>query len=336
MTAEGLLLLGSRDVAALLEGEEQALIDVVHSVYEAHGRGRSVLPNSCFLPLPGPAGNRMIALPAYLAEPNPVIGVKWIASFPENRHRGFDRASAVIVLNSPETGRPTAVLEGAQISAARTAASAALAALTLSPRAVVGGLGLIGCGLINRTVARFVRATTPGLRRMVLYDSDPIQAEQLRGELTELDVTLAADATAVLAETPLVSLATTALTPHIHDLPDRTPEGLILHLSLRDLSPELIVACDNVVDDVDHVCRAQTSLHLAEQARGDRKFIRGTLSDVLLGHMPARSEAQGPAVFSPFGLGVLDVAVAEWVRSRAGPAGLGLRVHDFHPKAAWS
>ena len=43
------------------------------------------------------------------------IGMKWIASFPANRQLGRPRASALIILNCPQTGVPLAVMEGGLI-----------------------------------------------------------------------------------------------------------------------------------------------------------------------------------------------------------------------------
>ena len=43
----------------------------------------------------------------------------------------------------------------------------------------------------------------------------------------------------------------------------------------------VILASQNIVDDVDHCLKAGTSLHLTETAMGNRDFISGTLVDVL-------------------------------------------------------
>ena len=130
-------------------------------------------------------------------------------------------------------------------------------------------------------------------------------------------------------------LAAAALTPHIGELHECPQGSAILHVSLRDLTPEVILSCDNVVDDIDHVCRAQTSVHLAEQRVGHRKFIRCTLADILRDRAPARNGSETFSVFSPFGLGVLDLAVAKLVRDLALEQGLETVIGSFLP-GAWA
>jgi ornithine cyclodeaminase len=306
---------------------------VVGKSYEVHASGDVSLPKSTFLRFPSDQQNRIIALPAYLGQGFGVAGIKWVSSFPDNIRQRLDRASAVVILNSPHTGRPEAIMEGSIINAKRTAASAALAAQNLAN--AFGVVGLIGCGVINFEIVRFLLAASPGFERLMIYDVDEARARQFtakcRRQFGDLEIEIMKDVREVLKRSSLVSLATTATTPHIFDLADCASGSTLLHVSLRDLAPEVILSCDNVVDDVDHVCRANTSIHLAEQLIGNRSFIRCTLADILLQKAPARRDDESVAVFSPFGLGILDLAVAKLVLEYGIKQSMGTILPAFLP-----
>ncbi|HYR09961.1 MAG TPA: 2,3-diaminopropionate biosynthesis protein SbnB [Longimicrobium sp.] len=326
-----LTVLAGADVAAALDGCEAEILDAVSAAYQAHSLGETSLPHSTFLRFPHGPRDRIIALPAYLGGEKPVAGVKWIASFPGNLQRDLPRASAVMVLNSAETGRAETILEASTISAKRTAASAALAAQRLCAPGQANPTGVIGCGPINLEVVRFLAAAGVGSVHFRAFDLDADRARQFaercRGEVPGVEVEVVDTLDEVLRSCPLVSLATTAAVPHISDLSACPPGAVILHVSLRDLSPEIILDAYNVVDDVDHVNRAETSIHLASKAAGNVDFVHCTLGDLLLGRdVPPRDPAR-LTVFSPFGLGMLDLAVAQLARSRS--AGRGVTVPGF-------
>ena len=80
---------------------------------------------------------------------------------------------------------------------------------------------------------------------------------------------------------------------------------------------------------MEHCLKADTSPHLAEQLTGSRDFVAGTLADVMAGRVPVPDDR--PVVFSPFGLGVLDLAVGKFVYDEVTSSG-GLHVIDgfFH------
>lgn len=331
-----ILILRGHEVVTILAGRELEVLEVVRAAYEAHGEGRSSLPHSLFLRFPNDDRNRIIALPAYLGHNGGAAGLKWVSSFPGNLESGLDRASAVLIMNSARTGRPEAFIEGSVISAKRTAASAALAAKHLHGERPSERIGVLGCGLINFEVVRFLRAVYPDAASLVVYDVDEARARQFARRCERafkgIEAEVASNVNGLLAAAPLVSLATTAVAPHITDLSACAPGSTLLHVSLRDLAPEAILACDNVVDDVDHVVRAQTSLHLAEQLVGHRDFVRCTLADVMAGDAAPRRDDQSIAVFSPFGLGVLDIAVGKYVLERAAGRGLGETIGAFLPE----
>ena len=147
-------------ILPLIREDLSGCIAVVRDAYLAQAEGRGVNPRSVFMRFADRPDCRIIALPSHLGTPWRTSGLKWVASYPANVARGIPRASAVLLLNDHEFGYPFACLEGSVISAARTAASAVLAASHLrSGDHHVGTFGIVGTGLIARYILRFLVGT---------------------------------------------------------------------------------------------------------------------------------------------------------------------------------
>jgi len=328
------LIIGAPEVEAALKGREESVLNAVRKAYESHSRGASSLPHSSFLRFPDSDKDRIICLPAYLGDEYQLAGVKWIASMPGNVARGMERASAVMILNDRLTGRPKAVVEGSIISKQRTAASAALASKVLAP-GEPETIGFVGCGPINAAVAQFLAVVWPNVRRFKAFDLDPARAEVFGEALLALrpdaDFSVAANLQELLRECPMVAFGTTAIKPYVEDL-DACPAGAtILHISLRDLEADVILSNHNIVDDLDHVNRAATSIHLASQQEGHTDFVHSSLGDILLGNIDLPERDGRKMIFTPFGLGVLDLAVADLVMKTLSADGGGTLVKSFLP-----
>jgi N-[(2S)-2-amino-2-carboxyethyl]-L-glutamate dehydrogenase len=327
-------VISGAEVQHALSDRHQEVVALVDAAYRAHSGGDSVNPPSYFLRFPDRPSSRIIALPASIGGEVGVDGLKWISSFPENVESGIPRASAVLILNDQETGYPFACLESSIISATRTAAIATVGAEWLSrgrrrPRSI----GFFGTGLIARYVHTFLAGTGWSFDEIGVHDLSPDSATGFCGYLdrsrADARVTVHDDPEALIRSSEMIVFATVAGRPHVHEPSWFDHNPLVLHVSLRDLAPEIVLRSTNVVDDVEHCLKADTSPHLAEQLTGNRDFLLGTLHDVMTGRVTMPPDR--PVVFSPFGLGVLDLAVGKYVYDRVAANG-GLHLVDdfFH------
>ncbi|WP_246460190.1 2,3-diaminopropionate biosynthesis protein SbnB [Streptomyces himalayensis] len=332
MTVPPFSVIPGAQVQHTLQGQERQIVDLVEATYRLHAAGDSVNPPSYFLRFPDRPTARIIALPASIGGQVRVDGLKWISSFPENVSAGIPRASAVLILNDHDTGYPFACLESSIISATRTAAMAASGADWLSRhRSRPTRVGFFGTGLIARYIHTFLAATGWSFDDIGVHDLSAESATGFRGYLQQTG----ADARITVHDSPeqlirssdLVVFATVAGRPHVTDPAWFDHNPLVLHVSLRDLAPEIVLDSANIVDDIDHCLKADTSPHLAEQLTGNRDFLTGTLHDVMTGR--AELPTDRPVVFSPFGLGVLDLAVGKHVYDEVTRAGQLHVIDDF-------
>ncbi|MFC0598051.1 2,3-diaminopropionate biosynthesis protein SbnB [Streptomyces palmae] len=325
-------VISGAQVQRTLQGQEREVVALMEAAYRAHGNGDTVNPPSYFLRFPDRPTARIIALPASLGGESQVDGLKWISSFPENVAAGIPRASAVLLLNDRTTGYPMACLESSIISASRTAGSAALAADALTRRhGRPRRIGFFGVGLIARYIHTYLAGTGWTFDEVGVYDLLPEHAAgfgDYLGRSGAGKVVLHESAEDLIRSSDLVVFATVAGTPHVTDPSWFDHHPLVLHISLRDLSPEIVLDSVNIVDDVEHCLKADTSPHLAEQLSGNRDFLHGTLFDVLEGRAPDHDGSR-TLVFSPFGLGILDLALGKHVYDRLSAAGELTVVPDF-------
>jgi alanine dehydrogenase len=172
-----LLYLSRSDVAGLLPPLDEQL-DLVESTYEAVAGGRVELP-----PKPGihPRKDSFIhAMPAYLRDQD-VAALKWIAGYPANKSRGLPYITGLIVVNDAETGLAAAIMDGAEITAARTAAASGVCIRKWAP----GGwseVAILGCGEQGRYHARVVNVLNAAAR-IHAYDPHPDRIAGLEGRV---------------------------------------------------------------------------------------------------------------------------------------------------------
>jgi ornithine cyclodeaminase len=189
----------------------------------------------------------------------------------------------------------------------------------------------LGVGLIARYIHTFLKATDWSFDEIGVFDLSGESEEGFKGYLERSGsgarVTVHDGPEQLIRSSDLVVFATVAGQPHVHDTTWFAHNPLVLHVSLRDLAPEILLASTNILDDVDHCLKAGTSAHLAEQKVGNRDFVEGTLADVMEGRVSLTDDR--PIVFSPFGLGVLDLAVGKYVYDELAGSGQLRVVEDF-------
>ena len=171
------LYLSRTDVAGLLPPLDEQL-DLVETTYEAVAAGRVELP-----PKPGihPRKDSFIhAMPAYLREPD-VAALKWVAGYPANKQRGLPYITGLIVVNEADTGVPAAVMDAAEITAARTAAASGVCIRKWAPEGW-NEVAILGCGEQGRYHARVVNALNEETR-IRAYDPHPDRIAGLEGRV---------------------------------------------------------------------------------------------------------------------------------------------------------
>ncbi|MFF4716890.1 ornithine cyclodeaminase family protein [Streptomyces eurythermus] len=321
-------------------------LDAVAVVREAlllHAQGRTTLPAEAYLPWETEHGHfaRSLSLPGALWGESPAIGLKVINSSLGNPLHGRERAQGLTFLFDRETAHPLALMDAGHLSALRTAAYTVLSVRLLgvaAPRTVA----VIGGGALGLAHVRLLARDLP-TARFALYDLSPGRSAEASRTLGAdgIDITVAESAESAVRGADVVVTATTTTEGYI-PMKWIEPGALIAHVSLDDVLSDVVAEADLVViDDWKLISeddrRLLGRLYCTGELRGPAgevydptrplgRRVDATLSDVLLGLRPGRRDPGQIVLSNPFGMGILDVALAAEVYALAWRDGLGIRL----------
>lgn len=310
MSAGELLYLSRAEVAALLPPIPER-IAIVERTYRALAAGRVELP-----PKPGihPRADSFIhAMPAFLLDDD-IAALKWIGGFPANRERGLPYISGLILLNDAETGIPTAVMDGAEVTAVRTAAASGLCIRRFAPTGW-STAAIIGCGEQGRYHAQLLEALAPGAE-IRAYDPLPDRAAAVGARAH----TAASVREAVEGAHVVITAAPLTGTPSpLVEAAWLAERCLLLPLDFdATVQPAAVAACDLVLaDDVKQF----------DYYRGLGSFAGWPPPAASVGERLDDGERPARVACVNLGIGALDAAFAAVLAGAARAAGAGTLLH---------
>src|ERR1700736_2603143 len=188
-------VLSARDVENLLPMRD--CIAVMHDALAALARGKALVPLRMGVRLPE-ASVFLALMPGHIEADggrDGALGMKAVSVFPGNAGRGIDTHQGAVLLFEPDTGRLSALMDGAAITGGRTAAVSGVATDLLARKDAVE-LAILGAGVQARTHLEAIAAVRP-LRRVRVWSRNPEHAGNLVKEsAARYDAAIAAASTA--------------------------------------------------------------------------------------------------------------------------------------------
>jgi alanine dehydrogenase len=322
------LVLDDAAVSSLLD--PVALVDLIEDAIRAEAQTPSDVPERMNL---AGGGRFFRVMPAVV----PSAGVMGLKTFFGGGTAGV---RYVMLLASIESGEVLAALDACYLTAARTAATSAVAARAFGVKSSV--LGVLGSGLEAEVHVRTF-AALGGVERVKVFSPNPDSrnrfAERMRAELSEAGVDVVAVSSTREACEGVTHLITATNTGYGGPIACRSadiPAGIHVtaigstHQDLREHEPDVLRRAGVLVFDAD-------PLQIAGESGDVKAFLDddGDLSgvlqldDVLQGTVSLPAEASDLTVFKSVGTALQDLVAADLAYRNARERGLGTTWPDL-------
>jgi ornithine cyclodeaminase len=291
-------------------------IDLMADAMQAASKGQIAIPQRLISPLIDHSAYFAL-MPGSTLQPR-IYGVKVISVHPNNPAQGLPGHQGFVSLFDHDTGAPVAIIEGAQITAIRTAAASALATRTLA-RSDARTHGVFGAGVQAATHVEAIAAVRP-IERILIWTRTQTKAEALAAELREsmsCEVRVTLDP-AEAAACDVVSTVTSSSEPILRGVWLRSGSHLNLvgahSPETREVDDDVVRRCAIYVDlmqsAMDEAGDLLIPIKAGVIAQAD---IAGEIGQVLAGEVVGRKDAAQITLYKSLGVVAQDLIAAAHV-----------------------
>lgn len=329
-----MLILNAADVRRVLP--MSLAINAMKQAFAAFSDGRAIVPPRIQLPIARHAGISLI-MPSFVddeATSAQALAVKVVSLFDKNQSRGLARLQAAVVVLEADTGRPIALLEGATLTAIRTAAASG-AATDLLARRDSRTLALFGAGVQASTHLEAMCSVRP-IEKVFVYSRTPAKVAVMIAEFagrSDIKAQLVAveSPQQALESADIVCATTTSQAPlfddadlkpgvHINAVGSYSPQA-------REVPPETVCRALVVVDSRDTAWEeAGDLIQPLQDGLIDRQHIHAELGELVLSRKLGRRHDREVTLFKSVGLAVQDAVAARFALKNADRLRLGQQV----------
>lgn len=307
----------------------QQCIEIMDAAMRAVSSGSVSMPPRSFVPLTDPDAH-LLLMPGSAPE-LPAYGTKIIGLHHGNKARHLPVIQGLVALFDSETGTPVAIIEGATVTAIRTAAASGLATRALA-RTSASSHGVLGTGVQAATHIEAI-ACVRDIGEVRVWGRDRVKARSFADDQSRrfgLDVT-AVESAAEAVGCDIVSAVTGAREPilegaclspgaHVNLLGGHTPTE-------READSDAIARSSVYVDVLAsaHAEAGDILIPVAEGRIGWRDVV-GEIGQVLAGEVAGRIDDTQITLYKSLGTVAQDLFVANYLFEAATAADAGVTV----------
>ncbi|MBT3244945.1 MAG: ornithine cyclodeaminase family protein [Bacteroidetes bacterium] len=318
-----MLILNEEIISKIVDPLE--LTNIMEQAMLSYASGDFVMPDRVHMDFDG---NTLLLMPCSSGK---FFSTKLVSLFPDNPVKGEPVLYGSVMLNDGSNGKALALLNGAKLTAVRTAAVGSAGIRHTSPKNA-STLGLVGAGVQGLHQILFACKNRPIEKVWVLDQNTSLVdtlIKELKVQLPDVEFIAAKDSIELCRESEIIITATNACTPVLPDVAELLRGKTII--AIGSYKPEMIEMPEALYPLLKH-CFIDVNMAMEESGDLIHPLSSGmlktnqihSLSDIITAKL--NIDATETSLYKSVGMALFDLFSAVYIYDVALKSGLGQEV----------